>query len=488
MSEKITADKNEDFSKWYTQVCSPEGAGLADNRYNVKGSIVHLPWSFKILRKIYSLLEDRIEADGHEPVQFPTLIEEESLEREEEHSGFAPEVYWVTEAGDKELDRRLGLRPTGETQFYPMYKKWLRTHTQLPMKYYQSRINVFRYESHARPFLRGREFMFFETHDVFRDQDGVDEQIQTDKAIMESVFWDKLKIPFQFLKRPSWDKFLGAEATYAADTLMPDGRRNQMSSTHDFGTNFAEAYDITYSDENGDTQHPLQTAFGPGIWRIMASVIGIHGDNTGLILPSVIAPVQTVIVPILFGDDDENKAIRQRCEELRDRLEANGVDVKIDDSDKRPGWKYNQWEMKGVPSRVEIGPRDLEKDNCVVATRFGEKTTQDFDDAVGAVQDALDSVDEQIEERAEQYFDDNTVYTEDYDELCETLEDFEGFVKAPFYDIEGDEAASYAEQLKEDTDGGYVCGVKEDTSKVTNKECVVSGKPASHIVYIAKSY
>ena len=488
MSEEITADKNDDFSEWYTQVCSPEGAGLADNRYNVKGTVVHLPWSFKILRKIYSLLEQRIEADGHEPVQFPTLIEEESLEKEKEHSDFAPEVYWVTEAGDNKLDRRLGLRPTGETQFYPMYSQWLRTHSDLPMKYYQSRINVFRYESHARPFLRGREFMFFETHDVFRDQDGVDQQIQTDRSIMEEVFWNELKIPFEFLKRPSWDKFLGAEATYAADTLMPDGRRNQMSSTHDFGTNFAEAYDITYSDENGDTQHPLQTAFGPGIWRVMASIIGIHGDNTGLILPSVVAPVQTVIVPILFGDDEENEAIMERCETIQSQLEEAGVRTEIDASDKRPGWKYNHWEMKGVPTRVEIGPRDLEDDECVVATRFGDKDSHPVNEAVSVVQDAMLDVDDEIEEQAQQYFDDNTVYTEDYDELCEVIEDFEGFVKAPFYDIEGDEAEAYAEQLQDDTDGAYVCGVKEGESEAEDKTCIVSGKPANHIVYIAKSY
>lgn len=488
MSEKITVDKNENFSEWYTQVCSPEGAALADNRYNVKGTIVHLPWSFKILRKIYALLEDRIEADGHEPVQFPTLIEEQSLEKEEEHSGFAPEVYWVTEAGDNELDRRLGLRPTGETQFYPMYSKWLRTHTQLPMKYYQSRINVFRYESHARPFLRGREFMFFETHDLFRDQAGVDEQIQTDKDIMEAVFLDQLKVPFKFLRRPSWDKFLGAEATFAADTLMPDGRRNQMSSTHDFGTNFAEAYDITYDDENGDSHHPLQTAFGPGIWRVMASVIGIHGDNTGLILPSVIAPVQTVIIPIPFGDDEENEAIMEQCQDLKTQLENAGVRATVDASDKRPGWKYNHWEMKGVPTRVEIGPRDIETDDCVIATRFGDQDSHPVSEAVATVKDVLEDVDDEIEERAEQYFEDNTVYTEDYDELLNVIEDFEGFVKAPFYDIKGDKAERLAEQLQEDTDGAYVCGVDQSEDDVSGKKCIVSGDPASHIVYIAKSY
>ena len=191
----ITVKKNENFSEWFTQVTGPEGAELADIRYGVQGFIVHMPWAMRILRKIYDYLEEELESAGHEPFLFPTVIKKENLETEKEHAGFAPDVFWVTEAGSKKLEEPVALRPTGETQIYPMYSLWLRSHSQLPFKRYQSRITVFRNEKTTRPFLRGREFMFFETHNMYADHAGVMKQIEEDMNIMKRVYWDKLKLP-----------------------------------------------------------------------------------------------------------------------------------------------------------------------------------------------------------------------------------------------------------------------------------------------------
>ena len=484
MSKGITVKKDEDFSEWYTQVVSPEGAALADNRYDVKGAIVHLPWGYKIARNIYRTLEKVIEKRGHEPFLFPVFTHKSNLDKEEEHSGFAPEVFWVTKGGDKDLEEPLALRPTGETQIYPRYAEWLRSHAQLPMKYYQSRHTVYRYESHARPFLRGREFLFFETHNVFETHEEALQSIEDDKETMESVIRDTFKIPFKFLKRPSWDKFLGADNTYVGDCIMPDGKRNQISSTHDLGTNFAEAFDLTYADEEGNHRNPYQTCFGPGIWRIIAAAIGIHGDNKGLILPSTLAPTQVVITPILFDNEDTNQKILEVCNRIKNE---SSLRVHIDTRDKNPGWKFNQWEMKGVPLRLEIGPRDLENEEAVLCRRTqSEKTTVDLNSVVATLPSELHGVDADLDAQAEAYMTDRVSTAKTIQDVSEAIE--HGFVKAPFYDIEGEEAEQYADTLQEEVPGAQICGVEPNAAPKDCGTCIVSGKKAKYEVYIAKSY
>ncbi|MHA2103081.1 MAG: aminoacyl--tRNA ligase-related protein, partial [Candidatus Hodarchaeales archaeon] len=306
----ITVKKSKNFSEWFTQVVKK--AELADIRYGVAGFIVHLPNGYRLTRTIYEYLEKEFELDDHEPMLFPIVTLEENLKKEEEHAGFTPEVYWITEAGSEKLERRLALRPTGETQIYPMYSLWVRSYNDLPLKRYQSRITVYRNEMNTRPFFRGREFMFMESHDVFVDHKGAMEQIYKDMEIMDKAIWEKLFIPFIFFRRPQWDKFKGADDTYASDTLNPDGRRNQISSTHDLGTNFAKAFDVQYIDESGESQYAHQTCFGPGIWRITAALISIHGDDNGLVLPFDIAPTQVVVVPITFSNKEEqNEKLRK---------------------------------------------------------------------------------------------------------------------------------------------------------------------------------
>src|SRR3989344_1081601 len=239
--------KKENFSEWYTWVVNE--AELADIRYGVQGFIVHMPWGFRIIRRLYEYLEKEVEDDNHQPFLFPLVIKKENLEKEKQHAGFAPDVFWVTKAGNKNIEEEIALRPTGETQIYPTYALWIQGHTDLPFKGYQSRICVYRNEKTTRPFLRGREFMFFETHDVFSTHEQALNQVETDLEICKKVILGKLKIPFLFFKRPQWDKFKGAVNTFTPDTMMPDGKRNQIASTHDLGQNFSKAYNIQFIDK-----------------------------------------------------------------------------------------------------------------------------------------------------------------------------------------------------------------------------------------------
>ncbi len=491
MEEKklgITVKKNENFSEWFTQICSEQGAKLADVRYGVQGFVVHRPWAFKILRKIYELLEKEVEEDNHEPFLFPTVIKEENLQKEKEHAGFAPDVFWVTEAGDKKIEEKVALRPTGETQIYPMYSLWLRSYNDLPFKGYQSRITVFRNEKTTRPFIRGREFMFFETHDVFLTHEEVMYQIKKDLDIAKRVIYDKLKIPFVFFKRPRWDKFKGADATYTPDTLMPDGKRNQLASTHDLGQNFSRAYDIKVKDKAGSDVYVWQTCFGPGIWRIMAALIAIHGDDNGLILPFDIAPLNVVIVPIVFNDKkSESKDVLKKCKEVKELIKE--FKVKIDDSENSPGFKFNEWEMLGVPLRIEIGPNEVKNNEVTLVKRTDRKKIRvkmaNLKEEIIKQSKVLDN---EIKSRADKYFEDNTKSAKTLGELKKIIEVHRGFVKVPFCSVDS-EGGKCADIVKEETNGGYVCGTKfPEEDKAKSETCIVCRKKANHIVYIAKSY
>lgn len=484
----ITVKKSEDFSEWFSQVVAK--AELADIRYGVAGFIVHMPWALRLTRKLYEYLEEEIESDNHEPMLMPVAIPEENLKKEQEHAGFVPEVFWITEAGSEKIERKLALRPTGETQIYPMYSLWVRSYNDLPLKRYQSRITVFRNEMTTRPFLRGREFMFFESHDVFATHDEAFHQIETDMKIMEQVVHNKLFIPFIFFRRPQWDKFKGADDTYASDTLNPDGRRNQISSTHDLGTNFAKAFDIKFIDRDGQQKLAYQTCFGPGIWRITAAIIAIHGDDQGLILPFDIAPIQVVIIPILFaGKEKANKTVREIGKDLEKTLKDQKIRTLFDERDITPGEKYNEWELRGVPIRLELGPREIKQNmaTLVIRTDRSKKSISiDKNNFLDAIKEQGKEVDFQIKERAENYFKDNTKSVKTFDEVINTLKMHKGFVKAPFCSIEMD-GASCAEKLKAET-SAYVCGVPlKASSELKEEKCIVCKKPAKNLVYIAQS-
>ncbi len=483
MVKGITAKKDE-FSEWYSQLI--QKAELADIRFGIQGFIVHRPWGFAIIKKIYEYFEKEIEKNGHQAYLFPVAVKEDNLKKEKEHAGFTPNVFWVSEAGNKKIEERFALRPTGEAQIYPLYSLWFRSHKDLPFKGYQSRISVFRNEMTTRPFLRGKEFLFLETHDVFNEHEEASKQIEDDLKIFKKVVGDKIKLPFLYFKRPSWDKFKGANNSYTPDTLMPDGKRNQLASTHDLGQNFSKAFNIKVLGKDKKKHFVWQTCFGPGIWRIMAALIGIHGDDKGLILPFDMAPLQVVIVPILLSNK-KNIQIIKKAKKVEEEINKLGYRVKLDNSDESPGFKYNKWELMGVPLRLEIGEREVKERFLTLAVRT-EKKKRKIKDLKNEIEKSSLKLDRDIKNKANKYFKNNTRNVNSLKELKEIIKKYKGFIKVPFCSIEMD-GEKCADILKAETEGGNVCGTlypKEE--RVEDKKCVVCNKKAKHIVYIAKSY
>ncbi len=483
MSEKIigiTVKKSENFSEWFTQVVAK--AGLADQRYNVQGFIVHMPWAMRIIREIYRLFEKELERTGHEPVLFPLVIPEENFEKEKEHvEGFRPEVFWVTEAGDDKLERRLALRPTSETAFYQMYALWITSWRDLPLKLYQS-VSVYRYEKTTRPFIRGREFLWIEAHDAFATHRQALRQVREDMENSRRVIWERLGIPFLFLRRPPWDKFKGAEDTYAADTLMPDGRVLQISSTHDLGQRFAKAFGITYMDKNGKEKYVWQTCYGPGIWRIVAALVAIHGDDKGLVLPFEVAPIQVVIIPIYYSDEDR-KLVMKKCRRFNLKLKRRDIRTLIDTRDKTPGWKFNDWELKGVPIRLEIGRREVEQGFVTVFRRDLMKREKVPDDkVVDRIYELAEEILENLKVKAKKFFEENIVSASTKEELIKAIKEGK-IVKISFCGRE-----ECAEYMREATNGAKVRGTSLNFKEGDYGKCVWCGQPARYIVYVAKAY
>jgi len=476
--------KHENFSEWFSQVVMK--TRLADIRYGLQGFIVHREWGTKILRKIYEMLEEEVERDGHEPVLFPIAIPLRFFEREKEHvEGFAPEVFWVMKAGDDELEEPFALRPTSETAFYSMYSLWIRSWKDLPFKRYQSRVCVYRYESHTRPFLRGREFPFFETHCAFATHEEALEQVKRDMQILKRVVEEKLFIPFVFFRRPKWDKFAGAEDTYAADCVMPDGKVSQIGSTHDLGQRFSKAFEVTFKDKDMKDKYAWITCFGPGIWRILAGVIAIHGDDKGLILPSVIAPVHGVVIPIYFKGKED--AVEQKTLEVKEILEKNGFKVYVDDDkEKSAGFKFNEWEMMGVPLRIEIGPKDVENNSVIIVRRVDrEKIAVPISKLVEEFAKQLEENDKLINSRSKRY---HIVHRAKTFEEVKELAQKGGFIKAPFCGIDEDGEAC-ADKLQELT-ALKVRGIplEEEEKPEKGERCIICGKEAKYIVWLAKVY
>jgi len=481
----IKTKKGENFSEWYTEVVGEEGAKLVDIRYGIQGFVAHRPWAVSIIRNYEKLLEEEVEKDGYAPMLLPVVIPRRNIEKEKEHvKGFAPEVFWITKGGNDKLEEEWFLRPTGESQIYPMYSLWIRSHNDLPFKRYQSRICTYRYEMTTRPFLRGREFIFFETHAVYKDHKGVLKQVSKDMEITETVIRNRLGLPFLFFKRPFWDKFAGAVDTYAADTLMPDGKVNQIASTHDLGQRFSKAYNVKFTDDDEKDKYGWQTCFGPGIWRIMAALVGIHGDDKGLILPFEVAPVQVVIVPILGKKDKE---IITYCKKLEKKLSSK-FRVKYDESNNSPGWKYNEWEMKGVPLRIEVGPKEVESKELTLVRRtdrFKSKVKEkDLEDAIFGNGELILN---QISKVAGVYFKKSMHEANSLDELNKVLNKMRGFVKISFCSVDKD-GEKCADILQEKTRGGKVRGTLYGKEEKASGKCVVCGKKANHIVYVAKAY
>jgi prolyl-tRNA synthetase len=475
--------KKSDFSEWYNSIT--KDAQLCDLRYGIKGFVVFMPWAVMTMNRMYAMYEQAVESRGHVPALFPALIPEEYFTREGEHvKGFVPEVFWVTHAGDTKLEERYAMRPTSETAMYTMYALWIHGAKDLPLKVYQ-RCQVWRHETKAtKPFIRSREFHWIEAHDCFATREGAMAQVREDMEMAEEVIHGQFCVPFLFFKRPQWDKFAGAEDTYAADTLMPDGRALQLPSTHMLGQNFSKAFGIKYTDDKGKDEYVWQTCYGPCISRIYAAVIATHGDDKGLVLPVRLAPLQVVIVPIIKEETKER--VMQRCKEVAKSIDCCFF-VKIDDSDNTPGFKYNEWEMKGVPLRIEIGMRDVEADSVVVVRRdTGEKIkvkTGELDAKLGEI---AKSIDQTLRLRADKWFSDKLSFAENIDELAKKLE-MHGFVRVPFCtdSMEGHKCADIVKDKVQANIRGSLFG---SDAKPDGKKCVSCGNKATIYLYAAKQY
>ena len=471
----LSVTKSGNFSEWFSEIV--QKAELADLRYNVKGFLVFQPWSVMAMENIYRHLEGILRKKGHEPYWFPTVIPEGNLIKEGEHlKGFTPQVFWITHGGETKFEEKLALRPTSETAFYQMFSLWLIIYKQLPFKTYQ-RANVFRHETKAtRPFLRSREFHWIETHCLFQDEERAMEQVHEDMQTTEELLHEFLCLPFIFFERPEWDKFPGASRTFAADVLNPDGKFVQQPSTHLIKHEFLKAFDVKFKDKEGKERTPWATCYGPAVSRILASVVIVHGDDKGLRYPWGISPKQVVFVPI--SERAEKKA-QELVGKLRDTT------CHIDTSERSIGEKFNHWELKGVPLRVDIGDKELKDKKLSVFRRDLNKKELIFEkDFTKYVQRVKEEFDLNLRKQADKLFDNRIKDAKDLKELKKFIESG-NVVRCGFCSVAQD-GAGCAERVEKEI-GADVRGTKLKSEKASGA-CVVCGKKAKHMVYVGRSY
>ncbi len=474
MSKKTTFNisKKDNFSEWYSEILAK--AEVTDLRYGVKGFVVIRPWGARVIDKMYRIYESALRATGHDPAIFPAVIPEGNFKREASHvEGFAPDVFWLEKVKG---DDKLALRPTSETAFYDMFKLWIRSYRDLPLKMYQ-RCNVFRNETKAtRPLIRSREFHWIETHNAFASKKDAEAQVQDDIVMTEEVMHKIFGMPFLPMKRPQWDKFPGAEYTIGSDVVMPDGRVIQQPSTHLISQHFTKAFDVKFKDSKEKEKFPWMTCYGPCMSRMLASIISLHGDDSGLVLPYTLAPVQVVVVPI--GDVDVS--------EIRASLLREYIDVDVDDSDKRMGEKFYYWEMKGVPFRVEVGAREIEKGEVTVFIRdIKEKVSVSIGDLPEAIKNLGAEYDERLIAKADESFGESVVDCKDKAGIKKALNSGKvarfSFCSA---EKEGADCAAFVEKELQ----ARVMGTRGDVDEKAKGKCLICGKKATKVVYAGKSY
>ena len=465
--------KKSDFSEWYLEAVRK--AGVVDQRYPVKGFPVYLPNGMFAIREITRMLEQELEKKGHDVYAFPVVIPEENLNREKEHvKGFEKEVFWITHAGIEKLERRLFLRPTSETAIYPMFSIWIKSYRDLPLRTYQAG-QVYRYETKmTKPLIRGREFFWIETHTAHKDWASAEAQVRDDLETAKTVL-HKLGINFIALQRPDWDKFPGAEYTYAYDTVLPDGKVLQIATTHHLGEKFAKAFNIQYEDEDEQKHYANQTCFGPGVSRFLAASIALHGDDKGLALPSTIARIQVAIIPILKkGMESE---IMDYAREIGRKLAAMGIRYLLDDRDYTPGYKFNDHELKGVPLRIEVGGKEASSLMITVVNRLGKRYQLKLGE-LQKIRDLLDEYDNQLRKSSDDFF--HSMISEAHS--IEELKSKTGLVKIGLCSLSEGEAC--AEKIKQET-GFEIRGKPIGSDEKAT--CIVCGKPGV-AVYAGRPY
>lgn len=473
---KEITSMDENFSQWYTDVVSK--TELVD--YSpVKGFMVIRPYGYAIWENIQAAYDKRFKETGHKNMYFPLLIPESLLNKEAQHvEGFAPEVAWVTHGGNKKLEERLCVRPTSETIICSMYSKWLHTYRQLPFLYNQW-CSVVRWEKTTRPFLRTSEFLWQEGHTLHETPQEAQEETMQMINIYREVAENVLAMPVVVGLKSEKEKFAGADKTYTMEALMHDGQALQSGTSHNLGQNFTKAFEIQYLDRNNEQSNPYHTSWGVST-RLIGGIIMVHGDDKGLNLPPAIAPIQVVVLPIA----QHKEGVLDKAYEIKSALAAN-FRVEIDDSDNSPGWKFNQWEMKGVPVRLEIGPRDIENNQCVLARRdTGEKITVALEEIETTLKGLLDAIQQNLFDKALKMREEKTSIAFDMASFEKNLKENPGFIKAMWC---GDEACE--DSIKDQTGATLRCIPLEDEQEILGEgKCVCCGKPADKMAYFARAY
>jgi prolyl-tRNA synthetase len=471
--------QSEDFSRWYLDVV--RRAELADYTM-VKGCMAIRPYGYAIWERIQHLLDQRLKATGHVNAYFPLFIPEQLLQREADHvEGFAPQVAWVTHGGTEKLEERLAIRPTSEAIIGTLYAKWLQSWRDLPILINQW-ANVVRWEKVTRPFLRTTEFLWQEGHTVHETAEEAEEETRRILAIYKEFVETELAMPVVDGRKSDSEKFAGAARTYSIEALMGDGRALQAGTSHNLGQNFSKAFGIKFQGRDKVEQFAWTTSWGVST-RLIGGLIMVHGDDGGLMLPPNVAPYQVVIVPIPRGNWQET--VLPKAQAVRDALQARGIRVMLDDRDAyTPGWKFNEWEMRGVPLRLEIGPKDIEKQQVVLARRdTREKLFVPLDGLEGRVSELLTAIQQSLFDRAARLRAERTQYTESYDEFKQLMSGARpGLVYAPWCDDAEVEA-----QVKADTQA-TIRNYPFDAPAVEGKTCLVTGRPAAVTACFAKAY
>ena len=473
MVEAITS-RDTDFAKWYTDIVKK--AELVDYS-GIKGCMVIRPYGYAIWENIQADLDRRFKEKGHENVYMPMFIPESLLQKEKDHvEGFAPECAWVTIGGSEKLNEKLCVRPTSETLFCEHYAKIINTYRDLP-KLYNQWCSVVRWEKTTRPFLRTSEFLWQEGHTMHETPEEAKEETLTMLKVYEDFYRETLAIPAVVGKKTEKEKFAGALETYTIEPMMHNGVALQGGTSHYFGDGFSKSFDITYTGRDNKLHYPHQTSWGVST-RMIGAIIMVHGDDDGLVLPPKISPIQVAIVPIAT----HKEGVLEKGEELYNRLKGQ-FRVKYDDSDQSPGWKFSQYEMKGVPVRVELGPKDIEKNQCVIVRRdTREKIFVSLENLEVEVEKALQAVHDGMYERALKNMEEKTFVAKDFDEFVTTAKERPGFIKAMWC---GDKECE--EKLKEVTGGVKSRCIPFEEEHLSDK-CVCCGKEAKHMVYWGKQY
>lgn len=471
--EAITS-MNEDFAQWYTDVVKK--AELIDYS-NVKGCMVIKPAGYAIWENIQHELDRRFKETGVENVYMPMFIPEGLLQKEKDHvEGFAPEVAWVTHGGLNPLQERMCVRPTSETLFCDFYKGEIQSHRDLP-KVYNQWCSVVRWEKETRPFLRSREFLWQEGHTAHATAEEAKERTEQMLNVYADFCAEVLAIPVVKGRKTEKEKFAGAEATYTIEALMHDGKALQSGTSHNFGSGFAEAFGIQYTNKENKLEYVHQTSWGMST-RIIGAIIMVHGDDSGLVLPPAIAPTQVMIIPI----QQKKEGVLEKAAELKAELLKTGFRVKVDDSDKSPGFKFSEQEMRGIPVRVEIGPKDIEAGKCVICRRdTREKIEVALDELSATLEKLLPQIQQDMYDRAKAHLEEHTYEAKTREEFEKVFAEKSGFVKAMWC-----EERECEEKIKEEMSVTSRC--MPFNQECLSENCVYCGKPAKKMVYWGRAY